>query len=347
MKRTIGLLVSLMGVFSTLSCNVWANDYQMRVLEGVAVPGFAETINNTGIVFGNSSLPELATFLWSKDGNIDNLRNDNIYVGVNELGQTAGSYTNHDTMRTNPRIRNANGAITDYTIPDGAFSAWGVALNDKGQIGCTVEYRDAEDNVDHKEAAIYDPDGTITPVPFVNPLDINIASMDNTGHVVVRATTADDPKCDNYYVWMGNSDFVHLQSLEGAADVQAYDMNDTGQIVGTSGGHAVWWGLDGHIHDLGLGEAYGINSIGQIVGYSGANAVLWNTNGSFTDLPILGGVSGVAKGINDNGWIVGYISVPNVGAQAVLWQPVPEPSSILALLAGVVGMGALVRRRRI
>ena len=46
-----------------------------------------------------------------------------------------------------------------------------------------------------------------------------------------------------------------------------------------------------------------------------------------------------ANGTNDNGWIVGYSTDALGFEHAVLWMPVPEPSSILALLCGIGGMG--------
>jgi hypothetical protein len=48
-----------------------------------------------------------------------------------------------------------------------------------------------------------------------------------------------------------------------------------------------------------------------------------------------------AYSINDAGQIVGESD-----HHATLWEPVPEPSSILALAAGLAGAGGLALRRR-
>lgn len=118
-------------------------------------------------------------------------------------------------------------------------------------------------------------------------------------------------------------------------DTDAWAINDSGVVVGGSGGHAVWWDLSGQIHDLGVGQAHGINAQGQIAGTDGVNPVIWNPDGSVSILPKMDADCGYASDINDNGWIVGSIGRANIGAQAVLWQPVPEPSSLLALAGGV------------
>ena len=66
-----------------------------------------------------------------------------------------------------------------------------------------------------------------------------------------------------------------------------------------------------------------------------------------TDLGGLpGGEFSCARSINNNGWIVGESYDASGNDHAVLWEPVPEPGSILALLFGISGMGGIMRRRR-
>jgi probable HAF family extracellular repeat protein len=92
-----------------------------------------------------------------------------------------------------------------------------------------------------------------------------------------------------------------------------------------------------------------INNKGQIVGYSVTSdmhyhAFLWQ-NGTMIDLGTLGGWDSKAYAINDNGWIVGWAATGD-SEHAVLWTPVPEPPSILALLCGMGGIGVVFRRNR-
>lgn len=329
-----------------LSAGVGAATYAPYALDGVPIPGFANSINNSGVITGNLTNSDISVFTWSKgDGTVD-IGQYELSIGVNEAGQIAGTHMDYETGRVNPRIRYSDGTIVDYGLPNGAFGAFAEAMNDKGEIGSGVDYRDGNNDLLYQEAIIYDADGNITPISLPHSILAGVACLNNVGYAIAySAETTVQPQF-TYYVWKAGSNLVPLESLRGANDTRAYAMNDSGETVGISGGHAVWWDLSGHIHDLGVGVALSINSRGQIVGDSDNSAVLWDTDGSSSVLPALNGDCSHATDINDNGWIVGYIGHNNVGAEAVLWQPVPEPSCLLALAGGLGCMMATRRRRK-
>jgi hypothetical protein len=52
-----------------------------------------------------------------------------------------------------------------------------------------------------------------------------------------------------------------------------------------------------------------------------------------------------AWAINESGWIVGWGNSGH-GDRGLLLKPVPEPSSLLALLCGLGGFGGMTRRRK-
>lgn len=112
----------------------------------------------------------------------------------------------------------------------------------------------------------------------------------------------------------------------------AYDINNSGQIVGSDGANAVVWNGDSKTV-LGPGVAYGINNIGQIVGLSGIKATLWEGTSSITLLPPPG--PGYAEGgrvafaINDAGKIVGNASDNSSPVNPVAWEDARAPGTII------------------
>lgn len=112
-----------------------------------------------------------------------------------------------------------------------------------------------------------------------------------------------------------------LGTLTGGDHSQAFGINNTGEIVGTSNGVAFVYqnGKMTSLGTLGTGRdsvAHAINDLGQVVGYStylppsesGAIHAFLYRNGEMKDLGVLGDPdtdSSYANGINDAGQIVG------------------------------------------
>jgi probable HAF family extracellular repeat protein len=101
-----------------------------------------------------------------------------------------------------------------------------------------------------------------------------------------------------------------------------------------------------------VGQA--INNSGAVIGYSYTDAndmgncqhaFVWQ-DGHAAYLDAFGGSFSRPFGINDSGLIIGVADDPDGNRHAVLWQPIPEPSSLLALAGGMGCAAAMVRRRR-
>ena len=137
----------------------------------------------------------------------------------------------------------------------------------------------------------------------------------------------------------------------------AYDINDSGQVVGESIGQ---YGYEPFIWDsqsgmVGLGSlneshgsARGMNNLGQVVGESSGSPFIWDSVNSMVDLNSLVDSGSfrlsVAYDINDKGQIVGLGHGPD-GGEAFLLTPVtvvPEPISSILFITG----GGLLAGRR-
>ena len=148
----------------------------------------------------------------------------------------------------------------------------------------------------------------------------------------------------------------------------AYAINASGQVVGGgANGEATLWSNSTvtKLNSLGRlqSEAFGINNVGQIVGLvsngnGDTHATLWE-NGTATDLNSLisandvaaGWVLNYARGINDNGSIVGIASnnILGITGQAFLLSyvaAIPEADTSAMLLLGLSLFGFMVRRHK-
>jgi probable HAF family extracellular repeat protein len=148
---------------------------------------------------------------------------------------------------------------------------------------------------------------------------------------------------------------------------QGFAVNDSGQVAGVSYNfastttHAFLSGPGGGaLQDLGtLGgassAAFGVNDFGQVVGYSQTasgetHPFLWS-GGQMLDLTSLiasgsGFTPVFAYGISDTGYITGDGSESDGFSKAFLLIPVPEPSGLVLLGTGAVGLLGYTMRRR-
>lgn len=184
----------------------------------------------------------------------------------------------------------------------------------------------------------------ITNVDNGTPIDINDNGqiLINTQH---RASIL-DPK----------NGFCYL-STPGGTWSQAISINNKGEVLGMAdfaGGRTdffIWDSVNGFTRlnlDTAKYNLLSMNDMGQIVGYSYRpnTAVVFDRTTKHMDvLSMPNQWSSIAYGINNSGEIVGYSELSGV-SRSVIWQPVPEPSSILALFGGIGILGAAIRRRK-
>jgi probable HAF family extracellular repeat protein len=148
------------------------------------------------------------------------------------------------------------------------------------------------------------------------------------------------------FFWSPDGGMQDLGTL-GGFGAYATAINNQGQVCGVSwvddDTQAVFlWDKDNGMREL-FTLPYGqfvpraMNDSGCIVGAVGQQGFLWDPREGLSFFK-----EGGLGDINNAGQITGYIS----GIGSVLWNPVPEPSSLLALAAGIGVLGAAIRRRR-
>ena len=143
----------------------------------------------------------------------------------------------------------------------------------------------------------------------------NASGINNCGQVV--GVYGGDEGAIGNFIWSSTADTIFIPTcpLLDYGSFGPIDMNDNGVVLGT-------------------GEINGVHTV-----------VTWSLAGGFT---IVG--TGDPHAINNSRYIVGTLeeSYGPGPSQAVVWEPVPEPSSLASLslaLAGL-GIGAVRRRRR-
>jgi uncharacterized membrane protein len=139
---------------------------------------------------------------------------------------------------------------------------------------------------------------------------------------------AEDP-----YLWSAAKGFTPMQNLVPAGESRVFDMNNAGDVVGTSLGddgsdHAVIWSKNGHVKDLGIpaGErdaiARAINEDGVVIGHDSSfnsDSWVWTKQAGFTKLQDYGWMDR-AVGINAHGIIVGTADRSPFDPVPVVWD---------------------------
>lgn len=283
---------------------------------------------------------------------------------INNLGQVVGDTLSSSARNSISYVSQPNGSLNTINL----FLA---AINDSSQIagqGAVVDALGIRSNravrIDANNPNTFIDLGTLGGTSS-NGIEIN-----NLGQVVGSSITSSG---ENHAFRTAANSIINaatddLGTLGGTAST-AFDINDLGQVVGsstTANGetHAFLTDANSNIEatdDLGtlggsFSVAYNINESGFVVGdselvdgrsrafvYDGTN--LFDLN---TLIPANSGfVLTSAKGINESGQIAATgFSADTQTTRAFLLTPVPEPTTMLGILAFSAGAGLLRKKSK-
>ncbi len=259
--------------------------------------------------------------------------------GINNSGQVVGQsiVPSIDVFRSNAFRTAPNSAIapaTDNLGTLGGNSSTAYDINDSGQV---VGESNKTIYGPNSRAFLWNSTSGMQDLGTLGGLSSVAYGINNPGQVVGSSETSisnSEQVVGEFraFLWDSTSGMQDLGTLGGFGS-NAYDINDSGQVIGTAGTiegdtHAFLYNGRGLLQDLGtLGGsssvAYGINNFGQVVGTAetgatytpddpkgGENgrvthAFLYSGSGSLQDLGTLGGPNSIAYDINDFGQVVG------------------------------------------
>lgn len=192
----------------------------------------------------------------------------------------------------------------------GYASTEAFAVNDAGQVVGVGSVTQATGHAFLWENGVIKDLGT--PPGFSNSRALDINNLGQVvGYAMVQVNGAWTSRA---FSWTSSGGYQLLPALNGSTSNQANAINDSGMIVGNSGGRAVAW-INGSIVDMGnAGVAYDVNESGEAVGdYGGASgqgqAFRWTASSGMRPVQTMSGSVGEALGINDGGSVVGWGAV--------------------------------------
>ncbi len=298
-----------------------------------------------------------------------------IAEGISSSGYVVGSCAS-STGSSQAFIWDSSNGMRIYDSPDGTYCI-PRAVNDSGQV--VGQFMDAMHSL---RAAYWDSDGRFHGLEYgclygisgsglaVGTIGDTVGVYNMSNNALLTRAIEGRPSCINESGLIGgcqDDGQAWVWSMDGSDHALAAPwlsssvggLSDSGLAVGYCSDFPAVWDADGScicIRPLSRtysGSGVGINDSGVVAGTCfGLNseprrAFVWSSMDGIQELPGLGGASSQAYAINSSGLIVGTAYDASGVQRAVVWVPVPEPSTLAGIISGITGIGLLVRRRHL
>jgi probable HAF family extracellular repeat protein len=304
-------------------------------------------INDANQIVGaayNAGTTQISAFIW-QNGSFTTIGTPPGFTGtepgdaINGSGQFAGRLRNDIGQGFEHAFLYSAGRITDLGTLGGTNSQ-AIGINSFGDV-----VGGAQTAAGFQHAFLYH-NGVMSDLGTLGGRTSRAFGINDLGQVVGEAEVSPGGAV-HAFLWSSSSGMRDLGVLPNEGGSRAIDINNRGQVVGTSGTPFLW--QNGTLTALSvfpgfLGDARSINASGTIAGVqipisdkAPEVAAIWDPNGVRTNIGLEPGFNGPssASGINDAGVVTGTVT-PSVMQSVPEIDPGSATSAVTLLIGGVL-----------